>query len=323
VEALIFVPTAIAVGTFYFLGERGESMAGRKRCNGCQKEKLLQDFYTSSSIMFADGRVPLCKKCLKDMIDENDIDSVKTTLQRIDKPFIAKVWKSAEESESDTVGTYFRMINSLQQYKNATWADSDFEGENETGIYKHRFDDVDEIDEIVTDNGTIKLTKEIALKFGSGYSNREYLQMEKFYKDMCMTHDIDTPQLKKQLIYLCKLQVWMDRALEQGNDTAFKNYNDRYEKILDSSGFKPKDRKSSSESSGIRSFSVIFEEVEKNGYVEPKPIEERMDLVDLAILAHLNYVRQLLGHEKLAEVPEDIHEALAKANGKLGGGLDE
>lgn len=298
-------------------------MATRKKCNGCQKDKMINDFYSSTSIMFNDGRVPLCKKCLKDMIDENNIDSVKTTLQRIDKPFIAKVWKSAEESDGDTVGTYFRMINSLHQYKNANWADSDFEGENETGIYRHRFDDVDDIDEIVTDNGTIKLTKEIAMKFGSGYSNREYLQMEKFYNDMTMTHDINTPQLKKQLVYLCKLQVWMDRALEQGNDSAFKNYNDRYEKILQSSGFRPIDRKSSSESSGMRSFSAIFEEVEKNGYIEPKPIEERMDLVDLAILAHLNYVRQLMGHEKLAEVPEDIHDMLKKANGKLVGEVED
>lgn len=264
-----------------------------------------------------DGYVPLCKKCLKDMIDENNIESVKTTLQRIDKPFIAKVWKSAEENESETIGTYFRMINSLQQYKNSSWADSDFEGENETDIYKHKFDDIDEIDEITTDDGVIKLTKDIAMKFGSGYTNREYLTMEKFYQDMSYSHDINTPQLKKQLVYLCKLQVWMDRSLEKGEDAAFKNYNDRYEKILQSSGFRPIDRKNASEQSGLRSFGVVFEEVEKLGYVEPKPIEERMDLVDMVILEHLNYVRKIIGHERLAELPEDIHESLENANGKL------
>lgn len=289
-------------------------MVKRKDCKSCGKSKLLNDYYTSTSIMF-DGYVPICKKCLKEMIDENNIESVKTTLQRIDKPFIAKVWKSAEENESETVGTYFRMINSLQQYKKSSWADSDFEGENETDIYKHKFDDIDDMDEIVTDTGVIKLTKDIAMKFGSGYTNREYLSMEKFYQDMTFSHDINTPQLKKQLIYLCKLQVWMDRALEQGNDTAFKNYNDRYEKILDSSGFKPKDRKNSSEQSGMRSFGMVFEEVEKRGYVEPKPIEERMDMVDIVILEHLNYVRKLLGHERLTDVPEDIHERLEESNG--------
>lgn len=264
-----------------------------------------------------DGHVPVCKKCLKEMIDENDIESIKTTLQRIDKPFIAKVWKSAEENENETVGTYFRMINSLQQYKNSSWADSDFEGENQTEIYKHKFDDIDSMDEITTDDGVIKLTKEIAMKFGSGYVNREYLTMEKFYQDMSYTHAVNTPQLKKQLIYLCKLQIWMDRSLEQGNDSAFKNYNDRYEKILHSSGFRPIDRKSSSEASGLVNFSQLFEQVERNGYVEPKPIEERMDLVDMAILANFNYVRQLVGHERLANLPKDVSEEVNRANGTL------
>jgi hypothetical protein len=291
-------------------------MSEKKRCNACKKEKQIYEFYTSASIMFEDGRVPICKKCLKDMIDENNMDSVKTTLQRIDKPFIAKVWKTAEESEGDTVGNYFRMINSLQQYKNMTWADSDFEGEEQTDIYKHRFDDVDEIQEIKTDDGVIKLNKEIAMKFGSGYTNREYLQMEKFYQDMCRTHDINTPQLKKQLIYLCKLQVQMDRALEKGDSGAFKKYSDAYEQILKSSGFRPIDSKSASEASGILSFSKIAEEVERRGYVEPKPIEERLDLLDVFILAHLNYIRKLLGHEKINEVPEDIKEEVYKANGK-------
>lgn len=292
-------------------------MAIRKDCKGgCKKSKLLSDFYTSNSIMF-DGHVPVCKKCLKEMIDENDIESVKTTLQRIDKPFIAKVWKSAEDNDDDTVGSYFRMINSLQQYKNSSWADSDFEGENQTDIYKHKFDDIDNMDEIETDDGVIKLSKEIAMKFGAGYVNREYLSMEKFYRDMTYSHDINTPQLKKQLVYLCKLQVWMDRSLENANDSAFKNYNDRYEKILQSSGFRPIDRKSASEQSGLRSFGVVFEEVEKLGYREPKPIEERMDLVDMVILEHLNYVRRVIGHERISELPEDIHESLERANGTL------
>jgi hypothetical protein len=290
-------------------------MADRKVCKGeCKKSKLLSDFYTSNSIMF-DGHVPLCKKCLKDMIDENNIESVKTTLQRIDKPFIAKVWKSSEDSENDTIGTYFKNINSLQQYKNASWADSDLEGENKTEIYKHKFDDIDSMDEIMTDDGVIKLSKDIAMKFGAGYVNREYLSMEKFYRDMTYSHDINTPQLKKQLVYLCKLQVWMDRALETGNDSAFKNYNDRYEKILQSSGFRPIDRLSSSEQSGLRSFGVVFEEVEKLGYIEPKPIEERMDLVDMVILEHLNYVRKVIGHERITQLPEEIHESLERANG--------
>lgn len=290
----------------------------RKICNSCKKDKLVSDFYSSSSIMFSDGRVPVCKVCLKNMIDETNMESVKTTLQRIDKPFLAKVWKASEEAEADTTGGYFRMINSLQQYRDMNWADSDFDGENTTEMYKHKFDDVDEIEELETENGKITLTREIATKFGSGYTNREYLQMEKFYTDMSLSHKINTPQLKKQLVYLCKLQIQMDRSLESGDSGAFKKYSDSYEAILKSSGFRPVDRKSSSESAGLASFSSTFEMVERRGYVEPKPIEERMDLVDVLMLSHLNYLRQITGNGKLNQVPADIHAELEEANGKLG-----
>lgn len=281
----------------------------RKKCNVCfprtGKEKLITDFYTSTSILFADGRVPICKSCLKGMMDEKDINSVKMTLQKIDKPFIAKVWKSSEESDEETIGTYFRMVNSFNQYKNATWADSDIEGESNTQVYQHKFDNVDNIEELETDYGTIFLNQEIIMKFGSGYLNREHLQMEKFYRDMCMTHDINTPQLKKQLVYLCKLQIQMDRAIESSESGDFKKYSDSYEAILKSSALAPKDRKSLDESSGIRSFGVIFEEVEKRGYVEPYNLEENQDIVDKTIMYMLNYTRQLVGVQKMSEPPND------------------
>lgn len=300
----------------------------RKFCNGddCKKEKSINEFYTSNSIMFSDGYVPICKKCIKKLMDENNLDSIKKTLQRIDKPFVAKVWKSAEDGDGDTVGNYFRMINSLQQYKTWNWSDSDFEGENDTQIYKHKFDDLENVEELETENGTIYLNKEIAIKFGSGFTNREYLTMEKFYREMDNTHDISQPQTKKQLVYLCKLQVQMDRALEEGDDGAFKNYNDRYEKILQSSGFRPIDKKDSIEKTGMRSFSAIFEEVERRGYVEPKPISERMDLVDIALREFINYDRVIDGHPRLDKAPSYIMDELEKANGNLlkeDGELDE
>lgn len=290
-------------------------MSNRKKCNSCSRERQRYDYYRSESIMFSDGLVPVCKSCLKEMIDENDIESVKSTLQKIDKPFVAKLWVSAEEKEGDVTGNYFRMINSLQQYKGLGWSDSDFEGEESADIYKHRFDDVEEVEEIETDNGRISLNRDIVTKFGSGFTNREYLQMEKFYIDMSLSHDINTPQLRKQLVYMCKLQIQMDRALEAGDANDFKKYNDSYENILKSSALAPRDRKSSDESVGLRSFSTIFEEVEKLGYVEPKPVEERRDLVDVAILSHLNYIRQLIGRDKLIEVPQEIQEEIEGTEG--------
>lgn len=295
----------------------------RKKCNICypktNREKPLSEFYNSNSILFSDGLVPICKKCIKENVDQTDIKSVKSMLQKIDKPFIAKVWKSAEETGGDVFGVYIKNINSLPQYRKYTWEDSSLDGEEQTEIYQNKFNNIDNIEEIETEDGVISLDRDIVLKFGSGYTNLQYLKMEKMYRDIERTNagNFDLPQLKQQVVNMCKLQIKMDMALEDNDATNFKKYSDTFQAILSSSGLAPKDKKNLSDATGIRSFSSIFEEVEKHGYVEPKPISERMDLVDVAILEHLNYVRLLHGNGKLEKVPEDIHERLEEANGEL------
>lgn len=289
----------------------------KKLCNKCGENKPLLQFYSSDSIMFADGKVPLCKKCIKEMIDMNDIKSLKDTLLKIDKPFIAHLWKSAEDSKNDTIGEYFKMLNSFPQYKGMTYKDGDEGKTSKTEIYNNTIDAVEHLEEIETDFGKVKVDKDSVVKFGSGFTKIEYLQMEKFYQEMCMTHDINTPQLRKQLGILCKLQVHMDRSLEIGDSGAFKKYSDAYENTLKSTGFRPVDRRNSADSSGLRSFGVIFEEVEKMGFVEPYPIDENLDLVDIALREYVNYVRKLFGSGQIEEIPEEVSEEIAKANGTI------
>lgn len=294
------------------------SLEDKKQCARCAKVKNIGsrgDFYASNSKLF-DGHVPYCKTCVREMMSEDDLDSVKDTLRRIDKPFIAKVWKRAEDSEQDTVGSYLRTVGSLWQYRDKYWTDSNFEGEEGTEIYKQQnSQEADNIEELETDHGLIVMSKDLILKYGSGFTNREYLNMEKFYIDMDLSHNIDSPQLEKQLIHLCKLDTYVNRSFEEPSE--LRVYTERFEKTLESTGFRPKDRKSVNEEAGLRSFSAMFQEVEKRGYVEPKPIEERMDLVDVAITSILNYTRKLVGHGELSSPPEDIRAELEEANNRL------
>lgn len=279
-----------------------------KKCNLCEKTIKKYNFYKSKSIMFSDGLVPICKKCLKDSVEEGNMDSLKDMLRRIDKPFIASVWLTAEKSDENAIGKYMSMLNSLQQYRDKTWNDSDFEKEEESKMFDIGSTDVNNTKQLETEDGVIELTKDVVAKFGGGYTNLEYLQMKKFYNDMEMTHNLSTPQLKRAVVNMCKIQVQMDRSLSEGNAGDYKKYSDAYEKMLDSSALAPKVSKTTDEAQGIRNFSQCFAEVEKNGNVKPVHISERKDLVDLTILAHLNYIRVLKGHGRLSEVPEEIQK---------------
>lgn len=292
-----------------------KSVPEKKTCLICLREvNTKNNFYTSNSTMFQDGRVPICKKCIKEQIDEDDIDSVKRILRQIDKPFIRDRWENAVRSEKETFGWYMREINSL--LPDSTYDDSvdklDINiGSNSKNVTSKQkkviHSDVDmeieDISELDTEEGSIKLDQSIKHKFGIGYTNREYLDMEKFYRDMMSSHEIVTPQHKKLLVRLCQLNIKIDNNID--DPAVFEKYMKQYDAILKTAGFRPADRVSGSESTGIRSFSQVYEEIEKDGFIVPTPISERQDIVDRTIQYINNYTLKLLNMESLTEPPED------------------
>jgi hypothetical protein len=97
----------------------------------------------------------------------------------------------------------------------------------------------------------------------------------------------------------------MDRCLEANDISGFAKLHDQYQKLLQSTGFRPIDKNSLSNQSGIKTFSQIFESVEKEGFIKPASIEENQDIVDRTIMYILNYTRKLVGVQKLEFPPLD------------------
>jgi hypothetical protein len=273
----------------------------------------IHNFYTSPSPLFHDGFIPFCKNCLKTMVDEENLPTVYRTLQAIDRPFLKDVWKKAKASKNKTFGDYMRMISSLHQYKELGYANSIFPTEDE--------DFYDEYEDFLIEESQAKLEdydgdtieveieknpKHLKAKWGN-YTNREIIEMEHTYQEMLLANDISTPQHRKQLQFYCKLSMLMDRALQEKDFSTFEKLSRQFDTLIKSSGFRPIDRKSSDEASGMRNFSTIFQEVERNGFVPPinTSLVENQDIVDRTIYYYLNYVRKLVGMESLSEVPSD------------------
>jgi hypothetical protein len=283
-------------------------VAKSKICSMCTKSKAIKhNFYSSTSPLFrSDEKVPYCKDCLKEMVDINDTESIHETLQKIDKPFLADIWKKATESKKDTFGEYMRMICSLHQYRNLTYKNSSTREKIDYTLMSDEEKELVNIKDIETEQGNISVTKELKVKWGD-YTNREILEMEKLYKEMLFANSIETPQHQRQLYFYCKLSVLMDKALTEGDYAGYEKLSRQFTELQKSSGFRPIDRKSSDEAHGIKSFSQIFAEVEANGYVEPLNVDnvENQDIVDKSIQYILNYTRKVLGMEKLSEPPSD------------------
>lgn len=288
-----------------------ESDSGVKTCIACSKEMKLHNYYSSKSTLFADGYIPYCKACLKAMCNEDDLQTVYRTLQTIDKPFLKDVWKKAKASKNHTFGDYMRMIASLHQYQNLSYVHSIFPSDDEE--FYDEYDDFvkeeSEEEEKVEEKMEVDIIRDaqfLKAKWGN-YSNREILEMEHTYQEMLLSNDISTPQHKKQLQFYCKLVMLMDKALLEKDFSTFEKLSRQFDTLIKSSGFRPIDRKSSDEATGMRNFSTIFQEVERSGFVPPMNTQlvENQDIVDRTIFYYANYVRKLIGMESLSEMPSD------------------
>ena len=272
-------------------------------CVGCGKTHPKGDFYKSYNPKHKNGVYPFCKNYIKREVykDNNKIDLKKfqSILMQIDAPFIYSEFEGAILGKREAVGGYFSRI-SLPQYRASTWKDSIFEDEISTNNNTKTKDTT-----IKVKDDDFTVTPEMLHRWGKNYTKDEIRDLEKFYTDMHMTHSIVTPQHEKALIMMCKMQLKMDRFLEDDNMTSFSKLHGEYQKLLQSSGLRPIDKVGGDEATGMRSFSQIFEEVEKDGFIKPAPLEENQDIVDRTIQYIMNYTLKLLNQQVLTEPPPD------------------
>lgn len=279
----------------------------KKVCITCERERPMREFYVSNSRLFKDGRVNMCKSCVKNDLDELNLPSIKRILRELDRPYIESIWNQCLESEKDTLGWYLRQVSTLPQYKDLTYEDSVQETSQKSfNAVKSESVEYPELEtkELVKETG-FEVSNDLRLKWGVGYNDFEYMKMEDYWKKMRASNDISTPQSLENLEILAKLKIEMNRLIADKDYQNFERVSRQYANIMKDSGIRPIDKASSAESQGIRTFGQIFEEVEKDGFILPPPITESQDIVDATILYLLRYNQKLFNQEQMVEAPAD------------------
>lgn len=277
-------------------------------CIGCNKIHPKGKFYKSFNSINKNGIYPFCKDFIKKEVYMNgkdiNLEKFQDLLSQMDAPFIQEIWDSSLNDKNETVGMYFKNIN-MMQYRGMGWKHSSF-GDDGSIVKDNNITTKEkylkEEDYILSDS---QITPEMLLRWGHNYTNLQISYLENFYQDMHITHTIVTPQHEKALILICKLQLKMDNFLEADDMVGFSKVHGEYQKLLTSSGLRPIDKIGGAEASGIRSFSQIFEEIEKEGFIKPAPLKENQDIVDKTIQYIMNYTLKLLNQQVLTEPPFD------------------
>lgn len=290
--------------------KRNVAPVSKKLCQGsCGKEKAYTYFFKVDSPMFPDGMINICRDCVREEVSIDDLEQVIGFLRQIDKPFYQEEWNKALENRSKRhpIGSYLGKINSLSQYKGKTFTNSD--GVNSHG--KIDLSSVNAPEHLESVNGEIiEYTDDLVTKWGIGYSKLEYLKMEKFFQDMKSTHEIHTPTHNDSLTQLSYLSVDRDRLRQKGDWNNYNKISKTYEDMMKSAGFRPVDRQGIDDATGLKSFSQIFEEVEKKGFRKPPPPVFNEDIIDGMIVSLANYYHRLVGKQILTEMPEDMKQEI-------------
>lgn len=280
------------------------------------KSRLIapQNFYQSNSPMFPNGKVPICKKCLAEMIDYNDMNTVYTVLQTIDIPFFFNRWEETKKKKPDNIfGNYVRMANSgINEFAGARYKDSIFEKQNTNDISYLEGNDAElYIDRLEKDLlKDFKPTKDMLIRWGTKYNPEQYLKLENFYHDMKDKNTIETPQEEDYLKKLAVISMKMDEELESGNYTQAKSLGDLFSKYMADSKFRAMDKTEADKTGGIRSFSMIYAEAESPDFIPPWEYYKKLkgisqDIVDKCIMHMENFILRLNRVEKMAVPPVD------------------
>ena len=246
-------------------------------CHRCNEFKVRTAFYQDKR--FISGLYCECKECLLDQATDYDkktksrIDNKEKTievLRKLDLPYIDSLYQSALSTIKADVGERTRenayqhmlvMLKSLPQYKNKTFADSEFS----------EADLVEDEEQVKIVQKTIKAGKK---RFGMGFSNEDYMYLENNYQDWCSRTQVDSLSQETYVKQICLQLLDIDKDRKAGKDVSKKL--DSLDKLMNAANLQPKQNITNSATDAL-TFGQLIEKWEMEDPI-PEPDEEFKDV---------------------------------------------
>lgn len=219
-------------------------------CVKLKKEQSSINFYNTNSPMMP--KYPICKECLKKIVDIKNIQSVYKILKDMDIIFVKNVWDGVVSRTPDNaLGNYIRQMNSLSQYRGLGWSNSIFENKDDN-VYSSQ-------DE----------TLNYSSDWMGNYNKTDLDYLEEYLKSLKKDFKIVTRNHLDYAKKIAKASLAMDRAYEEmlngGSESKYKMMKEIFDSLSKSAQFSESERGINDVSLGC--FGVVFDKVEKNRYV--------------------------------------------------------
>ena len=226
----------------------------KKVCTACGESKRPNmDFYLSRSKLykFNNGKMPICKECLKNLFKElnakysDETKALYHLCMLFDIHFSKKLIEESSSNgnfgdEDNLIKNYMKNINSLNQYKFKNSLSSDCIVLDDSLI-----NEVKENNEICEDiEFSIPITPKVRRRWGKGYTDEEYEDLEYFYEEYKNNLDHENDFMKLELIQeMCTIKFIRDKAKRNGDYKTAREYSDLLSKKMADANLKPSQQK--------------------------------------------------------------------------------
>lgn len=276
------------------MAKKDEVGSKKIKCSGkCHRELVVNNnFYKSKSPFFPDGYVNVCKQCIADMVDYNDISTVYTVCQTLDIPFFYNRWnETCEKNPKNPLGNYIRMANSgINEFGGARYKDSIFDDFESDGTQSNS---------LVDNNNSLlsKLEKDKLIdKWGFGYSEEELYSFEKKYNLLKNNYPEKTAMHTESLLTYIRYRVKEELATAKGDVTEAQKWGQLADKASERAKLNPSQLSKADLSGGLNGFGELVRAVEQAEDIIPilpKFKKKPQDAIDWTLWCYINYVRRL------------------------------
>ncbi|MGD7047074.1 hypothetical protein FZC83_02320 [Rossellomorea marisflavi] len=264
-------------------------------CIRCAKEKEKErNFYNTRSDLYKNlGKIPVCKQCIKLIINYDDMETIYSFLRQFDIKFSIEHWNSAKESKTDTFARYMTMANSFPQFEGCNWNDSVFDMSEVNSGVKTKSKLEKKSSEVSADE---TISDDLLSKWGENYTPEEIRAFERKYSMLKNNYQEKTAMHTEALLTYIRYRVKEELATSIGDSKSAKEWGTLAKDAATAAKINPSQLSKSDLSDGLDTFGQLVRSVEQA--VDIIPIlprfkEQPQDKVDFTIWCYINYIRDL------------------------------
>lgn len=239
------------------------STSDKKTCLRCGKDYAISSFYSHRNPLINE-KFGFCKKCVRENVDLNNMDTLYDFLRTMDIPYLKDFWKQANDSQNETIGTYFKNL-SLKQNRDLRFKDSDeISGKtNKAELYEIDYED-------------FEITDEILRRWGRNLELEDYIFLEEEFQRLGGNEVEDTIQ-ERLFKNMAKTQWMAERALQEGDHNKYEKMMKTLSTQMNDANIKPVQVKSASMDGGLNNWGEWIKLIEEKEPASTREEEKKYE----------------------------------------------